>query len=279
MRIAVTGANGYIGSALVKKCLNRKYETIAVDIDNTYIDKRANYISLDIFDKDEAVFEKLGSPDVLIHLAWRKGFVHNDIAHFEDLYKHFTFLETMINGGLKYLSVMGSMHEIGYYEGMIDEHTPCNPLSLYGIAKNALRQSLECLVSDKDVSFHWLRAFYIVGNDERSSSVFGKIVKAAKDGNKTFSLNSGKNQYDFISIDELCEQILSASVQDKINGIINVCSGNPVSLGERVEKFITDNNLDIRLNYGVFPDRTYDSPIVFGDNSRIKSIMSDKQIV
>ena len=42
-----------------------------------------------------------------------------------DLSSHMTFLEHMIDGGLKYLTVMGTMHEIGYWEGAIDENTPC----------------------------------------------------------------------------------------------------------------------------------------------------------
>ena len=37
---------------------------------------------------------------------------------------------------------MGTMHEIGYWEGAIDENTPCNPLSMYGIAKDALRRCM-----------------------------------------------------------------------------------------------------------------------------------------
>lgn len=30
---------------------------------------------------------------------------------------------------------MGSMHEVGYWEGAIDENTPTHPSSYYGIAK------------------------------------------------------------------------------------------------------------------------------------------------
>lgn len=273
MRIAITGANGYIGSSLVKSCIDRGYTTIAVDIDNTNIDKRAEFKKIDIFQVSENLYEAFDKPDVIIHLAWRNGFVHNDPVHISDLYKHYYFLDEMIKNGVKYISVMGSMHEIGYHEGVIDENTPCNPMSLYGIGKNALRQSLECLVKDKDVYLHWLRGYYIVGNDERSNSVFGKIIRAYNDGKKEFPLNSGKNKYDFISLDKLCEQIIAASTQDKINGIINICSGKPVSLGERIEQFIKDNNLYIKLNYGVFPDRPYDSPIVYGDNSKIKEIL------
>lgn len=275
MKILITGANGYLGSTLVTKCIDSGYETVAVDISNTYIDKRAVYKNIDIFDKNIDFYEEFERPDVLIHLAWRNGFVHKDTSHIIDLPSHYLFIEKMINSGVKYVSVMGSMHEIGYYEGMVDENTPCKPLSLYGIAKNALREALECSFAESDVSFHWLRAYYIIGNDIRSNSVFGKLLRKAMDGEKEFPLNSGKIKYDFISLDKLCEQIIAASVQKKINGTINLCSGKPVSLGDRIEQFIKDNNLDIKINYGVFPDRPYDSPVIYGDNSKIMEIMTN----
>lgn len=275
MRIAITGANGYIGSNLVKKCLDNGYEVTAVDIKNQYIDSRAEYVNIDIFDEKAEAFEKMKSPDVLIHLAWRNGFVHNDISHLEDLPKHFCFLGKMIEKGVKYISVLGSMHEIGYFEGEITGSTPCNPMSLYGISKNALRQSMEALVKDKDVCFHWLRAYYIIGDDLRSNSIFGKLMRKAMDGKKEFPLNSGKNKCDFISIDDLCKQIMVASVQGEVNGIINICSGKPVALGQRVEKYIKENNLEIKLNYGVFPDRPYDSPCVYGNADKINEILKN----
>jgi len=67
--------------------------------------------------------------------------------------------------------------------------------------------------------------------------------------------------------------IYCASVQDECTGIINVCSGIPQQLSAVVEKFIEDNNLKIQLKYGAFPDRPYDSPIVYGDASIIRKIM------
>ena len=48
--------------------------------------------------------------------------------------------------GLPSVSVMGSMHEIGRWEGAVDENTPANPLSNYGVAKNALRQRPDRIV-------------------------------------------------------------------------------------------------------------------------------------
>ena len=278
MKIAITGANGYIGSALVTKCLDLKLDIVAVDINDTYVDKRANFKKIDIFDNKVDFYKEMEKPDVLIHLAWRNGFIHNDISHLDDLPKHYLFLKKMIDCGVKYVSVLGTMHEVGYYEGKIDENTSCNPMSLYGIAKNALRQ-LFFTMNTNDVNLHWLRAYYIVGDDLKSNSIFGKLIRSANEGNKEFPLNSGRMKYDFISLEELCKQIVAASIQSEVNGVINLCSGVPISLGERVEQFISDNNLDIKLNYGVFPDRPYDSPIVYGDNTRIMKIMSDVQDV
>lgn len=271
MRVVVTGANGYIGSELIKRLLDEKYEVVALDINDTNIDKRAFYKKVDIF--NELPKDLINDSDTVIHLAWRNGFNHNHLSHLEDLHKHYQFLQTIIEAGCKNLSVLGTMHEVGYYEGKMKESVPCNPMSLYGIAKNALRQAVECYVKDKDVCFHWLRAFYITGNDLNSKSVFGKLLRSAKDGQKEFPFTSGKNQYDFISVEELCHQIIVASIQKDVPGIINICSGVPMSLGDRMNQFISENNLDISLKYGVFPDRSYDSPVVYGDNSRIKAIL------
>ena len=74
-----------------------------------------------MFGGDADLYRKLGSPDVCIHLAWRDGFRHNSAAHMKDLSSHVTFLNTLIDGGLKDLSVMGTMHEVGYWEGAINE--------------------------------------------------------------------------------------------------------------------------------------------------------------
>ncbi|MDU1854629.1 MAG: NAD(P)-dependent oxidoreductase, partial [Clostridium baratii] len=78
---------------------------------------------------------------------------------------------------------------------------------------------------------------------------------------------------DFIEIDELVNQIAIASLQNEVTGIINCCSGEPISLAEKVEEFIRQNNFKIKLEYGAYPDRPYDSPGVWGDNKKIKYIL------
>lgn len=47
-----------------------------------------------------------------------------------------------------------------------------------------------------------------------------------------------------------------------------------MSLADRVEQFIKDNHLKIKLKYGAYPDRPYDSPCIYGDNNKILKILS-----
>lgn len=272
MKILVTGANGYIGEGVIRELLETGHEVIATDFSLNHVDDRAVKVTANLFDITDPYdfFEK---PDVLLHLAWRDGFKHNSLCHIKDLPKHYEFIQSIIEGGISQVCIMGSMHEIGFYEGSIDESTPTNPQSLYGISKNALRQSIELLQKETDFIFQWIRGFYIVGNVEHGCSVFSKLADAERRGQKVFPFTTGDNQFDFLDYKEFCNQVISVVLQNEINGVINCCSGRPMRLGERVERFIKENGYSIRLDYGAFPDRPYDSKAIWGNNRKINSIL------
>ena len=274
-KVLVTGAGGYIGRYVVDRLLEKGLEVVAADIRTDHINPAAERVSVDIFSGEPQIYQQLGNPDIMIHMAWLDGFVHNSPRHIEYLPYHYVFLKNMLAGGLPHFAVMGTMHEIGYYEGAVTEKTPTNPLSLYGIAKNTLRQICGLLQAEHpEAIIQWLRAYYIYGDDSLNHSIFAKIIAADEEGKATFPLNSGKNLYDFIEVKELARQIAAAAVQGEITGIINCCTGRPVSLGEQVERFIAQHHLSIRPEYGAFPDRPYDSPGIWGDPEKIQAIMN-----
>ena len=165
---------------------------------------------------------------------------------------------------------------MGFFEGSINENTPCNPQSLYGISKNALRRIVELECMNNNVIFQWLRGFYIVGNTEDGCSIFSKIVQANKAGKKEFPFTQGLNQFDFLDYECFCERVASAVEQTEVTGIINICCGRPERLSDRVERFIKENDFDIKLKYGAFPDRPYDSKAIWGDDSKIQAIEKKK---
>lgn len=279
MRILVTGACGYIGQGLVSQLLKDGAEVIATDIADEFIGEkheRLHYISAELFSVRDP-YHFFEEPEVCFHLAWRNGFVHNNPSHILDLPGHYSFLSRLCEDGIQQMIVMGSMHEIGFYEGSIKADTPANPQSLYGIAKNALRQSIELLCEQRQVVFQWVRGYYIVGNSTHGCSVFSKITAAERRGDASFPFTMGQNQWDFTDYDLFCEMLASIAEQDKYTGIINACSGFPEKLKDRVERFLLENGYRIRLDYGAFPDRPYDSKAVWGDDSIIRKIMQERK--
>ena len=164
-RILVTGANGYLGRHVVNALLALNQEVLACDLKFDEVNPHAHRISEPIFSGASDIYQRMGAPDVCLHLAWRDGFLHNSPAHMGDLSAHYTFLLNMLEGGLPHVAAMGSMHEVGYWEGAIDENTPTNPLSMYGIAKNSLRQAMALMAESHGAVYQWLRGFYILGDD------------------------------------------------------------------------------------------------------------------
>ena len=275
LKILVTGANGYLGQGIVRSILNNGHCVVATDFNTQFVDERAERIACNLFEVDNP-YSFFGEPDVLLHLAWRDGFVHYSSAHIDDLPKHYAFIKKMVDGGIQQVAVMGSMHEIGFFEGSINENTPCHPTTPYGIAKNALRDLTQMICKQKNIVFQWLRGYYIVGNSKFGSSIFSKITAAVDEGKTEFPFTLGQNQYDFIDYPDFCAQVAAVVGQKNEQGIINICSGKPEKLADRVERFIKENGYRIKLQYGAFPDRPYDSKAIWGNDTKIRKIMENQ---
>ena len=273
MRILVTGAAGYLGRGTVLALCDMGAEVVAADFNTDCVDSRAERVNCNLFEVENP-YEYFGKPDVLLHMAWRDGFVHNSDAHMEDLPLH-TELIRQFAGNKCRICAIGTMHEIGFFEGAIDENTPCKPMSMYGTAKNTLREAASLICQQAEAEFQWLRGYYIVGTSKAGNSIFAKIVAAAEEGKKEFPFTTGVNMYDFLDYDEFCRQVAATAMQNKVLGIINICSGKPERLRDRVERFIADNGFDIKLQYGAFPDRPYDSAAVWGNGEKIAQIMKE----
>ncbi len=273
-KILITGANGYVGTHLVKACCDAGYNVIATDINSSNVDPRVVYIQYDIKKINSSLYELFQRPNTCIHLAWSDNFNHDSISHINNLTFHFQFLTTLIDQGLTHLAVAGSFREYGNIEGCAYEEIVTIPNNFYSLAKIALKDALNIYLKDKNTCFQWLRFFTIYGNDHQNNSLFSKILRWEKEGRETFPFTDGSEAYDYIHIDDLTKQIMAIILQQDIQGIINCCSGYPIKIKTKVEEFLNMNKLQIKPKYGAFPKRSYDSNTIFGDNTKIQQIMT-----
>lgn len=274
--VVITGSAGYVGSHVVRAVADLGFTPIAIvrPGSSRVLDGRAHVVEADVLDPSFDVTSVVdGSTASFIHLAWQDGFVHNAPSHMTNLSAHFSLLSAVADAQVPRIAALGTMHEVGYWEGAITEDTPTNPRSLYGVAKDALRRSTQIALADR-VELAWLRCYYIYGDDRRNNSIFSKLLAAVDAGQATMPFITGAKKYDFIDVAELADQIALAAVTPGVTGTINCSSGIPISLAEQVEAFIAENDLPISLEYGAFPERPYDSPAVWGDATRIREIVA-----
>jgi len=92
MRMLATWANGYLRQGIVKHILDLGNEVVAADFAVVQVDERADKRACDLF-SIENPYDYFGHPNVLLHLAWRDGFVHYSDAHIGALPKHYAFIK------------------------------------------------------------------------------------------------------------------------------------------------------------------------------------------
>ena len=72
MKVLVTGANGYIGRHVCLQLLDKGHDVIACDLHlDGAIDPRIKHVEQNLFIVTPDIYEKLGSPDACVHMAWR----------------------------------------------------------------------------------------------------------------------------------------------------------------------------------------------------------------
>src|SRR4029078_12337969 len=113
---------------------------------------RAAFVSLDAASPPADVFEKLGCPDVLIHLAWGGLPNYRSRHHFESELPHqYSLLRRLVDGGLRKLVVVGTCFEYGMRYGPLSEGMDPAPANPYGLAKDTLRSQLQYLAEASSV--------------------------------------------------------------------------------------------------------------------------------
>jgi dTDP-6-deoxy-L-talose 4-dehydrogenase (NAD+) len=284
MRIAVTGATGFIGRHVLSELAHHSVEVVAVmrnlSTANFSVTNKVETVQMDMANSTDKAFDRLGRPDVLIHLAWGGLPNYRSLHHFEqELPMQYLFLSELIHSGLGSLVVTGTCFEYGMQSGQLSEFMETHPDNPYGFAKDTLRRQLEYLHNNDYFAFTWARLFYLYGDDQSENSLQPQLKRSVEQGCDTFNMSGGEQLRDYLSVTDVAKNLVMLATHKANIGIVNICSGKPVSVRKLVESWIDENNWNIKLNLGHYSYPNYEPLAFWGDCSKLDKYKQEEACV
>ena len=302
MTILVTGAAGFIGSALTIQLLALGDKVIGIDNHNDYYnpalkDKRLarhidhpNYthIRMDIEDQKavESLFKEY-SFDYVVNLAAQAGVrysIENPLAYVKTNMVGFAhILEGCRNSNVKHLvyasssSVYGANTKLPFSIHDNIDH----PLSLYAASKKTNELMAHTYSHLYDLPTTGLRFFTVYGPWGRPDMALFSFTKAILAGEKIQVFNYGNHRRDFTYIDDIVEGVIRILRKTPISNlgwdsdspdpgsskapwrVYNIGNNKPVELLDYIKAI--EDSLKIKAEKELLPLQPGDVPDTFAD--------------
>jgi len=227
-RILVTGGAGYIGSYLVKKLINLKFNVTVIDNlmfnqKNNFLIKKnnLNFINGDVRDK-KLVKEYVNKNDIIIPLAGIVGAPLSEKMPAETKQVNENAIRYMSSicskDHLIIMPVSNSGYGIGKKNKFCDEKSPLKPISLYGRTKVAAEKII--MRRKNSISFRLATVFGVSTERMRTDLMVNNFTYLAFK-KKKFKLYQPNFRRNFIHISDISKAfIFSIKNFEKLKGNI-----------------------------------------------------------
>jgi nucleoside-diphosphate-sugar epimerase len=280
MKVMVTGATGFVGRHVVNELLVRGHSVVAIARDVTRAREMSwfehvEFIQCDLHKNFQILFQPGSLPDILVHLAWPglpnyRGFFHIS----KNLPSDLVFLEAAVMSGVPHAIVAGTCLEYGMQYGPLTEQMETKPTTPYGFAKDTLRKSLQLLQKERTFTFQWMRLFYMYGEGQNPNSLLAQLDRAIDEGKPVFNMSAGDQLRDYLPIHAVAENFALAIENSRCDGVINCCSGKPISVFDLVMQRCQSKASNIQLNRGYYSYPDYEPLAFWGVPSKLASLRS-----
>lgn len=244
MRVVVTGANGFLGAAIVTRLVSDGAHVAVVvrpgadlwrltDIAARVEIIRAHGVGDDSLRIPFHTFH----PDVVVHAAWHGvgNLVRNDRLQIDNnVLPSCRLLRIAAEAGCTTFVGLGSQAEYGPVNMRCDENMPTRPTTLYGAAKLATFHLCERLAAENDMRFAWLRMFSTYGPRDNLGWLIPYLIREFLSRRRP-SLTACVQKWDYLFVNDAANAVRVIAEKPQAVGIFNVGSGAAVSLRSIVE--------------------------------------------
>lgn len=266
----VTGANGFIGSSLIKILINKGVKVLAVDMsfalprlpESGFITKIESGVDATLADKIP-----VGEYDAFYHLAWRgvNGAEKADpTVQLVNIQMAVDCANVCKQMGVKKLLCAGTVAENATYSLPDLEKTSGG--MMYGVAKHACRLIVEDYCKNIGLPFVWMQFSNIYGIGNKTGNLVSYTLSELMAG-KEATFGPALQPYDFIYVDDLIEAVYRLGVNDTKKSFYYIGSGNPRILKDYLLRIGELAGFADKIGIGIRPDDGIKYSMEMFDNS------------
>ena len=111
------------------------------------------------------------------------------------------------------------------------------------------------------------------GKGQSQNSLISQLDKALESNEQEFNMSGGEQVRDYLHVEEVAKNIVKIALQDKVIGIINCCSGKPVTVKQFVLDHLMQKKRTIKLNLGYYPYTDFEPMKFWGDATKMNKII------
>jgi len=268
--ILVTGSGGLFGRALTRRLRAEGRPFAGVGRSG-----RAT-IEADLRVSAEAAYVVNSTqPDVIVHLAGGRGMDRFDLYERNVLTTVQVVEAAASLGSVPFVIVMGSAAEYGEGAGVpISEDNSLRPVSEYGHAKVAQTTLALAMGKRFGIPILVLRPFNPVSPELEESTALGNAraqLLAGEGSTRNLTLGRLDVIRDFVPVDTIVEAIVRCIDRRPESGILNICSGNGITLEQVVLAMATKLGVGLSIEIDSDLARLPAPDAVVGDPSKLRS--------
>ncbi len=223
MRVLLTGATGFIGSAVARALLARAAQVHAIVRPGSSLDRLSGIeaaVSLHevaLGDEDQVrALVQTASPDVVIHVAWYAEPGRYLNAEAEN--------EASLRATRTLLRVLGELgHRRVVMAGTCLESSPLSRTTAYGRTKAIAHRAA---LQNPDLDATCAHIFYVYGPGEDPRRMLPAVIRALLRG-EAVAVSEGWQQRDYLHVADVASALCALAESDTV-GSVDVCSGSAV---------------------------------------------------
>jgi len=277
-KVIVTGANGFIGSSLIKKLVEEGVAVVAVDLsfavsrlpENTLITKIESGVDTYLVGTIPA-----GEYDAFYHLAWRgvNGAEKADpTVQLANIQMAVDCANVCKKIGVEKLLCAGTVAENATFSLPYLSHTSGG--MMYGVAKHACNLIVEDYCKNIGLPFVWMQFSNIYGVGNKTGNLVSYTLGELMAG-KEATFGPAQQPYDFIYVDDLIEAVYRLGANTTPKAFYYIGSGSPRKLADYLLRIGELAGCADKVGIGVRADDGIKYTIEMFDNSDLVSAVGD----